>query len=64
MEVIFTESELKRAAKNPDVLRAIANDHMVCSLEADSQDSKDAVKFHDAREAELIAVAVLLEAEI
>lgn len=65
MAIEFTLAEVNRLQKNPEALRACANDHMILSLEADSIGGcEESVKFHDAREAELIAHAVLIEADL
>jgi hypothetical protein len=52
----FTPNEVRRMAKNPDVLRAVANDHDYCGLEADACDPvlyAGAIKFHTTRSLEL-----------
>lgn len=65
MAIFFTVFEVRRLQKNPDALRACANEHMALSLEADAiGDCEESVKFHDAREKELIEEAVRIEAEI
>lgn len=58
-------NESKRAASNPDALRAIANDHEVSALEADAiGEMTEAVKFHENRRDELRNEADRIEADL
>lgn len=60
----FNPSELRRAAENPDVLRAVANDHDCSGLEAEAMDDvlfAGAITFHANRAKELRAEADRLD---
>lgn len=52
----FTQSEIRRMSDNPDVLRAVANDHDCSGLEAEAMDDvlfANAITFHSNRAKEL-----------
>lgn len=57
--------EISKAAKNPDALRALANDHDLAELEAEAMDGfEDSAKFHTLRAIELRAEADRIDAEV
>jgi len=63
-KITFTKNELENMAKNPDVLRAVANYHSRSETEADAiGDFPECVRFHENRRIELNAGADRIEAE-
>lgn len=60
-----SEKELQAVAKYPEVIRAVANYHMLCALEADSAGPQftGSVKYHEEREKELNELAEQVEKE-
>lgn len=57
--------QINKATKNPDVLRALANDHDCSEVEADAIGGYEgSVKFHAKRAIELRAEADRIDAEV
>lgn len=64
--IVWTPFEVEGARKNPDALRAIANQHDCAAAEAAAigPEFRVSVEYHEARAAHLRAEAALIESNL